>query len=325
MNFFRMPGWKPRVAFLFMSGLVLLSVMFAHKIVNREVSELASPTPTPQVRTVFGAYVGYHLDAMERFEDLVGQKTGAEMVFAHWGNDSEFPISYASRVRDKKKTMVLFWEAIDYNRPLSDQADYSLDAITRGDHDEYIRRFALGAQEYRGPIILIPFSEMNGNWFPWSGTAKGNSPEKIIAAYRHIRGFFRDAPNVKFGWAVNARDIPDEEGNRFELYYPGSDVVDVVGVDGFNYDGKEEVTFGQLFGSALERLQKFDKPIWIFSMGTAEEPTKPAWITDALVNEIPKRPGIVGWLWFNENKERDWRVDSSPASLSAFRDAVKGY
>ena len=31
---------------------------------------------------------------------------------------------------------------------------------------------------------------------------------------------------------------------------------------------------------------------------------------------------VEGVVWFNINKETDWRVDSSPASLSSFKTAL---
>jgi hypothetical protein len=31
---------------------------------------------------------------------------------------------------------------------------------------------------------------------------------------------------------------------------------------------------------------------------------------------------VVGAVWFNANKEADWRVDSSPASLQAYQAAM---
>jgi hypothetical protein len=38
--------------------------------------------------------------------------------------------------------------------------------------------------------------------------------------------------------------------------------------------------------------------------------------------QIARRPDIVGAVWFQFNKERDWRINSDPASLRAFRRAV---
>jgi hypothetical protein len=56
----------------------------------------------------------------------------------------------------------------------------------------------------------------------------------------------------------------------------------------------------------------------IFSTSCAPGPQKAPWITD-FGAQIKKHPKIVGWIWFNENKEKDWRVWSDNNSLSAFK------
>ena len=33
-------------------------------------------------------------------------------------------------------------------------------------------------------------------------------------------------------------------------------------------------------------------------------------------------PRVVGAVWFNADKEADWRIDSSPSSLQAFQAAM---
>jgi endoglucanase len=184
-----------------------------------------------------------------------------------------------------------------------------------------MKSFAAEAKAYGGPVILIPFSEMNGNWFPWSGTLNGNTPAKMIQSYRHIHDLFVGAPNVKFGFAPNNGSVPDTAANSIQSYYPGDAYVDYVGVDGFNFGAPWE-TFDQVFGKSLNILSVYNKPIYIFSMASADGPNKAAWITDAFTVQIPKYKNIAGFIWFNENKERDWRVNSDPNSLAAFKAIV---
>jgi hypothetical protein len=269
----------------------------------------------------WGVYVGWKDSAIANFEALVGKQAQSEMVFAHWGNDPVFPHRFA-RIRDQGKTMVLYWEALDYDRDYFAQPEYSLDAVNAGLLDGYFRTFAAGAKTYAGPIILIPYSEFNGNWYPWGGTIGNNSPEKLIAAYRRIHGFFTDVPNVKFAWVPNNVPVPNVPMNQFELYYPGDEYVDYVGLDGFNFGGSQQQTFDQMFTGPLLRLKKYHKPIYIFSFASADFPGKAAWITDALTVQLYKHPEVVGWLWFNENKERDWRVNSATSTLEAFKAAL---
>jgi hypothetical protein len=289
-----------------------------------------APTPTPPTTQTttpttgskfpswmkWGVFVGWQDTAMSNFEALVGKQPQMEAVFTHWGND-QFPSYVAPRVRDKGRTLVIFWEAVDYNRDYFNQPEYSFDSVISGKMDAYFTKFAADAKSYGGEIILVPYSEFNSDWFPWGITIGNNSPAKFIAAWKHIHNIFANTPNVKFAWVPNNDSIPDTAANNFDLAYPGSAYVDIVGIDGFNDTPWE--SFETMVGGELTKLKKYSKPIYIMSMGVKEDARKAAWITDAFTVQLYKYPEVKGWIWFNENKERDWRVNSSAASLNAFK------
>jgi beta-mannanase len=264
----------------------------------------------------WGMFVGWQNTAMSTFETLTGKQPQMEVLFAHWGNDT-FPSDYAPRIRDKGRTMVLFWEAVDYNRNYFSQPEYSMDSVIAGKMDTYFAQFAADAKAYGGEVILAPYSEFNSNWFPWGITMGNNSPEKFIKAWIHIHSFFVNVPNVKFAWVPNNDSVPDIAANNFDLAYPGSQYVDVIGIDAFNSNPWE--TFDQMLGTELVRLRKYNKPTYILSMGVKDDARKGAWITDAFTTQLYKYPELKGWVWFNENKEFDWRINSNAASLSAFK------
>ena len=232
-----------------------------------------------------------------------------QSIFVGWGSsDGPFPSEYGSTVRDKGKTLVIFWE----------QYGTTLDAINAGQFDTYMQQFATAAKTYGGPVILAPLHEMNGNWDPWDGTVGSNTPAKVIAAWKRIHDAFVNVPNVKFAWDVNNESVPDTAANAIGAYYPGDAYVDYVGVDGFNFSNPWQ-TFGQVFDSAMNQLKTYNKPIFIFSMACAPGSQKAAWITEGLGTHVKNYPNIAGWVWFNQNKEKDWRVNSDSASLEAFK------
>ncbi len=283
------------------------------------------PTPTPVTDLKWGAYVGWQEGALAQFESLVGKPVDMVADFVHWGNERDFPMQYAEIARDQEKVLVIYWEVKDYNFEGPNDPRFSYDAILAGNWDSYIDQFAADAAVYDGPVILLPFNEMNDNVSPWSGTQNGNSPEKHILAFRYLRDRFRTvAPNVKFGWAVNSLSVPDEPGNKIEEYYPGSEYVDYVGVDGFNF-GDPWQSFDEVFAPALSVLVQYQKPIYLFSMGSRDGSQKAEWIREGLGQAVHHYP-VSGWIWFNENKsengEYDWRVNSDPASLNAFREVI---
>ena len=266
----------------------------------------------------WGAYTGWQENALTDLENIIGTQAKYRAVFVHWGNEKVFPKYLAPYVKDKGKTLVVFWEATNYNVGTVNQTGYSYDAILNGNFDAYIAQFAAEAKAYGGEVILIPFSEMNGDWFPWSITQNGNTAQKHIDAWRKIREAFRGATNVKFGWAPNHDAVPDTAANQFEKFYPGDAYVDYVGLDGFNFNSPW-MTFDQIFGKSLAKMKVYNKPVYIFSFASAQGTAKADWITDALNTQMPKYPEIKGWIWFNENKERDWRINSDANALNAFK------
>ncbi len=264
------------------------------------VHATSTPPQTPAPKLLWGAYVGDEVADLPQFEAQVGKSVDMRAFFVGFGDD--FPLAIATSLKPEGKTLVLFWE------PYQGYSD-----ILSGGEDAYMTSFAATAASYGGPVIMVPFEEMNGNWYPWAG-----NPQTFVATYRYVHGFFRSAPNVKFGWAINSDSVPGTPANAFSLYYPGDSFVDYVGVDGFNFDDPWQ-SFSDVFAPALTALSGYDKPIIIFSLASAQGPAKAAWITDAFTVQIPKYPRIAGWIWFNVDKEKDWRVWSDPASLSAFK------
>ncbi len=287
-----------------------------------------APQPTPSPITTatvpattnmqWGAYVGWRTTDLPAFESTVGKKVNIQATFVHWGNENQFPSDLAAPLKASGKTLLIFWEAMDYNGDVINQPAFSYDRILAGDYDSYIKSFAAQIKAYGAPVIVIPFEEANGDWYPWSGTVNGNTPAKHIAAYRRVHDLFAGVSNVKFGWSMNNDSQPDTTANKLENYYPGDAYVDYVGVNGFNFNNPWQ-TWDQVFGPALTKLTQYNKPTYIFSMASAPGTQKATWITTGIGSSLKKYPKVAGWVWFNENKERDWRVNSDATSLSAFK------
>jgi len=273
-------------------------------------------------KNLWGATVGYNTEDIDSFEKLVGAEMTTSSAEVFWGNENDFPIDLADAFEDK--TMVLFWNPGDYNSEAVDDPRFSYNSILSGSWDTYIEKFAVQVQEYGKPVILVPFPEMNGDWYTWGGTVNGNTAESHVAAYRYIHRFFKDVPNVLFGWSVNNESIPDIGTNSIVGYYPGSNYVDIVGVSGYNYANPWQ-NFHDVFAPALYTFQIFQKPVMIFGMGSAEGERKAEWIQDAINVQTKLYSEIIGWLWNNMpyDENYNWRVESSPASLDAFRTAIQ--
>lgn len=242
-------------------------------------------------------------------------------VHVHWANESDFPRVLSESLSGTEKTIVVFWNAMDYKKEIQDE--FSFASILAGDRDSYISSFRDQVAAYPGMVYIIPFEEVNGDWTPWSVVKReyGDLAE-YKAAFRYLRDKFRDVSNVKFGWVVNNVSVPNTKENSIENYYPGSDYVDFIGVNGFNF-GDPWISFDQVFTPVVAELREYNKPLYITSIGTAEGPKKSEWVRDFLAHPILTDGQVQGWIWFNEDKERDWRFWSDAETEEVFREYLK--
>lgn len=195
--------------------------------------------------------------------------------------------------------------------------------IAEGRYDDYIRQSAEAAARWGKPILLRFAQEMNGGWFPWGLGVNGNTPRQFRKAWRHIYWIFHNhgAGNVKLVWSPNKA-----AGGPFDVFYPGDRFVNWVGIDGYCWGGTSGwPSFTELFGGTYERLtQLTSKPIIIAEIGVGEEGgDKAEWLTSALTREAPAFSRIRALVWFDGvEPHADFRVNSSPASLAAFRAGI---
>jgi beta-mannanase len=217
---------------------------------------------------------------------------------------------------------MITWEPWDPRSGSADQPQYSLAAIAGGSFDPYLTRWATEVKSW-GHLLLLRFAhEMNGNWYPWAEGVNGNTAGQYVAAYRHVHDIFQQvgATNVQWVWSPNT--IMDGAPALSELY-PGDAYVNWLGVDGYNWGSSASwaswQTFGQVFGQTLTQLRQLShRPIMIGETSSSEiGGSKAQWIQQ-FFSGLGANPDIRAFIWFNLNKETDWRIQSSSAAQSAF-------
>jgi len=202
-----------------------------------------------------------------------------------------------------------------------------LPRILAGEYDEALRGWAAAAAAAGGRILLRFGFECNGDWFSWSG-----DPPAYVAAWHHAHEIFEKAgaENVEWVWSPNAVSIPRTKENAMFLYYPGDDVVDWVGLDGYNFGDDHDrwhtwESFERVFDGPLAEFRKRypDKPVIIAETGAASDDRKAEWIHGAW-DYLATRPEVRVVVWFDLDKRRegepDWRIGSSPGALEAFNE-----
>jgi hypothetical protein len=174
---------------------------------------------------------------------------------------------------------------------------------------------------------MIRFAhEMNISASPWGPGKEGNVGSTYVEAWRHIVSIFRQegATNVKWVWSPNV----DWGGVPFTQYFPGDEWVDYVALDGYNWGnvGTERwQSMSTLFGPSYATLTQLSTKPVIFAETSSGETggSKAAWIREGFLHTIPEQfPRVYAVIWFNAVAEQDWRINTSPSALEAYREVV---
>lgn len=256
---------------------------------------------------------------VNRFERQARQHMDIVMWFADWER-SRFDARQAAAIARRRAVPEIAWEPWDAtvggSRP---QPRYRLARIVAGRYDGYIRRFARAVARYDAPVRIRFAQEMNGTWYPWAERHSGNRPGEFVRAWRHVHRIFAraGASNVTWIWAPVT-------GTITRRIYPGDKYVDVVGLSGFNGGrvlyGRGWRSFRAAFSRGLDAVERLapGKPVEIAEVASTEHGgDKAAWIR-GMFDEIRRRRSIRAVVWFNLDKETDWRISSSVRARRAY-------
>jgi beta-mannanase len=264
---------------------------------------------------------------LDAYKSRVGVAPAIVMWYQDWahGDESRFPRTNMETVTARGAMPLLTWEPWDWAGGGVNQPSYSLAAIAGGAHDNYIRQWARDAATWNKPFYLRFAHEMNGDWYPWAAKVNGNSAAAYVEAWRHVVTIFRQegATNVRWVWSAN---VAFDGSTPLNQLYPGDEWVDWVALDGYNWGNTQSWSAWQsladLFVPSHDELARLTgKPLMISEVASTESGgNKADWITQGFMNDLPKRlPNVRAVVWFNENKESDWEVNSSQGALKAWK------
>lgn len=210
------------------------------------------------------------------------------------------------------------WEPMYFKD--SQKKTIPVEDILKGNFDEYIKAFAEEIKLFVNPVIIRFAHEMNLSEYHW-GTEEKNygssSPAAYIKMFRYVVEAFRanKVKNVLWAFCPNCDSIPNEPWNVASAYYPGDAYVDLLGMDGYNWE-KPHRSFEETFSRLYYELKKINDslPIIVFETATPKHtPDRKKWIEDAVLSA--KQWKLRGIIWFQVNKENDWRINAEEVAL----------
>jgi endoglucanase len=231
--------------------------------------------------------------------------------FMNW--DHAWDPELLERAAQQGRTPLISWQP--HTQPVAQ--------IAVGAYDAYILDWAEGVRAFGRPVYLRPFPEMNGDWVGWNG-----DPEGLVLAWRRTAQLFEraGADNVRWVWSPNLTDSPRTAENRMEAYYPGSDVVDVLALDGYNWGVTREWSawrsFEEIFAEPYRRVTALGpQPLWLAELGSTDQGgDKAAWVRDMLASTAFARLEAI--VWFDHVGNNDWRIGHDPEVVAAFREGL---
>jgi hypothetical protein len=301
---------------------VIVSAVFlvVIAIVVAVVRDLGSAAPRAQAiilpaasRSYLGLYERSTISsyaAVNQFAHAIGRQPNLVSSYIGWGES--FQTGFATRAAQHGAVPLV----------QIDPENISLDAIAAGRYDTYLRSFASAVRAYQHPVIIGFGHEMNAWWYSWG--YRHTSPASFVAAWRHIVTLFRaqGAWNVTWLWTVNVIGQQQAQPVRSPgPWWPGSSYVTWVGIDGYYFE--RSWTFAPLFGPTIKAVRALTHdPILVSETAAGTTEDQPAKIANLFAGI--RAYGLLGFVWFNVDKEQNWQV-TGPAALSAFRRGAQTY
>ncbi|NEB78094.1 beta-mannanase [Streptomyces sp. SID14478] len=282
-------------------------------------ADVSSPAPKPEppydVRPLLHPgkkYFGVAADGapakmstIESFAASAGKKPNLVEFYSAWGD--RFESRLVQNAWDYGAMSFIAWEPFKV----------SLKDVAGGKEDTYLREYASSVKELNLPVALSFAHEMNGFWYDW-GTKKASAKD-FVAAWKHIHDVFDEEGATQVIWVWSPNVITPMPKVQLKPYWPGDDYVDWVGIIGY-YAATGPSTYQTLYGPTMTQISGFTKKPFIIAETAAQAgERKPADIKD-LFRGTARRDDVIGFVWFNFDKETDWRIESGPLSKKTFRE-----
>lgn len=257
-----------------------------------------SAAEAPEGELPFGVY-----DPEGQFADAEG--VTIEHLFLPW-EDIYLPslVDADNYAVERGRSVLVTIEPWTWNRSERNTPDALKKGLSSGNYDKYMSAICAILDVFNAPVTLRWAQEMEDHsgqfiWAAWP-------PEEYIAAYRRMVGTCRaQAPRVAFMWSPLGFD-------DLGAYYPGDDVVDIVGISVFGFEPWEKAVLGKaqsftdIVAPRYASAAAFGKPVAIAEVGYSGSVEYVAEWDEELRKARPEYPALVAVSYFNQKEVYPW-------------------
>jgi endoglucanase len=295
-----------------------------------------------------GAWPSDENDVISSFESKTGTRLDVVDLYMDWTTPFRNASYAVEEIAKHGSVALLTWQPNGLTTP---QIADGTGNISVGGRtlaiNAYLNEFASQAcesvRDTQTPILVRMMHEPNGEWHSWAIGYRAddggypNTDTTYKDAWAKIRGAFDEyceaGQDIRFIYAVN--QVSFGRNTTFMGPYPGDGMVEYVGIDGYNWGEHASwgwESFHKLFSQPYCAVSTAStRPVWITEFTSTERGgDKADWVARGLGDVANGRyPRVEGLVWLNEprfeqsaGQQMDWPVDSSPAALAAYSDAI---
>lgn len=292
-------------------------------------------TSIPQGKIINGVTIeniDTDLSLIDQFETKTAKKIGISQVYKGWGSEDTLNGTFIQTLAAKNIATIITWEPFDSRRDDKiNQPEYSLRRLIDGTYDKYIINSAKEARKIKTEFILRVGAEFNTGGTSFSIGQNGNKIGEYGAFLSYVMKIFDQvgANNVIFAFNPN---IPTNDSPSIKAEYPKyipRNIRLIMALDGYNsiaYNGKS-LSFKELFSQGYAELMQLNPsaPFLIpeFGCDDVDGIDKSGWILDAYEHAKQNFPNLFGLVYYDENYNGKFGLESSPKSLAAFTKAMQ--
>lgn len=246
----------------------------------------------------FGAY-----DPHGDFGDDPNSKI--ENLFLPWEDVDLSSLTVAENyARQRGRDLLITVEPWSWSTEWRSTPEQLIGGILAGDYDANMAAICSMAAGFKSKVTIRWAQEMDESEsrFTW---AHWNSAD-YVAAYRRMVSVCRaNNKSATYMWSPKGKP-------GLAKFYPGDDVVDVVGLSVFGleqYDKDhfgEPRTFAQALAPGYELVQEFKKPIMVAELGYAGGSDYVRDWADEAAKRHPQFPDLTGVVYFNDKEVYPW-------------------
>ena len=171
------------------------------------------------------------------------------------------------------------------------------------------------------PVLFRPWHEHTGSWFWWGQNLCTTDEYKSLWRMTYDRMQEKGATQLLYAYSSG---IEPQDSTAYLERYPGDDIIDLIGVDGYQYEHDSYVKSMESVLSVMQQVsQAHRKPMAVTETGFETIPDS-VWWTGTLLPVVGKYPVSYVLFWRNARERENHYYAPYPGHASA-ADFVRFY